>query len=68
MSLTSKIDDIKAQVDQLRRAIQIERMRVNDFEDFPSLEEFSLADKPRVRRNLKGHFGKVYAMHWSGNG
>jgi len=24
-------------------------------------------DKPKPRRMLKGHFGKVYAMHWAGN-
>ena len=22
----------------------------------------------KIRRQLKGHFGKVYAMHWAGNG
>jgi hypothetical protein len=21
----------------------------------------------KLRRTLKGHFGKIYAMHWSGN-
>jgi guanine nucleotide-binding protein G(I)/G(S)/G(T) subunit beta-1 len=26
-----------------------------------------LGPLPKVRRQLKGHFGKVYAMHWSGN-
>mmetsp|Transcript_16640 Transcript_16640/g.18005 ORF Transcript_16640/g.18005 Transcript_16640/m.18005 type:complete len:351 (+) Transcript_16640:147-1199(+) len=26
-----------------------------------------LGPTPKVRRTLKGHFGKVYAMHWSGN-
>lgn len=26
-----------------------------------------LGPVPKVRRTLKGHFGKVYAMHWSGN-
>jgi guanine nucleotide-binding protein G(I)/G(S)/G(T) subunit beta-1 len=26
-----------------------------------------LVSTPKPRRLLKGHFGKVYAMHWSGN-
>ena len=26
-----------------------------------------LGDSPKCRRVLKGHFGKVYAMHWSGD-
>jgi len=26
-----------------------------------------LVPNPKPRRLLKGHFGKVYAMHWSGN-
>jgi len=27
-----------------------------------------LKPAPKVRRTLKGHFGKIYAMHWSGTG
>lgn len=28
----------------------------------------SLGPLPKVRRLLKGHFGKVYALHWAGDG
>lgn len=27
----------------------------------------ALGPIPRARRILKGHFGKVYAMHWAGD-
>jgi len=62
----------KEELDSLRR--QIEKARedkgLNDGSDgwggnsIPSLPK---DHSPQVRRQLKGHFGKVYAMHWAGN-
>lgn len=69
MALASKIDAAKSQVEALRQTIQIEKARVNDRKEFATLKDLrGIVNQPRIRRILKGHFGKVYAMHWSGNG
>lgn len=69
MALASKIEAAKFQVDALRHAIMVEKTRINDRKHFMTVRELKgLMNQPRVRRILKGHFGKVYAMHWSGNG
>ena len=69
MALASKIDAAKSQVEALRQTIQIEKARVNDSKEFATLKDLrGIVNQPRIRRILKGHFGKVYAMHWSGNG
>ena len=50
----------KNQIKALKSALQ-KNLRVNDK---PAITP----SHPHVRRALRGHMGKVYALHWSGNG
>ncbi len=69
MALSAKIDAAKSQAEALRHAIQVEKVRIDNSKDFATSKDLrGIINQPRVRRILKGHFGKVYAMHWSGNG
>lgn len=62
-------DDAKAKVEQLKQQIQAARQDgTNAFQDVQSAHEVDMAKGLTPRRVLKGHFGKVYACHWAGNG
>ena len=51
------------------RIDEINKYISNPRKDFATSKDLrGIINQPRVRRILKGHFGKVYAMHWSGNG
>ncbi len=70
MSVAEKIADAKKKVEGLKK--QMEKLKAEKTGDFQSLGEMAtnkppLLAAPRLRRVLKGHFGKVYSMHWSGN-
>jgi len=54
----SPLNELKEKIDQART------MKRNG--GFPSAAKPSIS--PKEKRVLKGHFGKVYAMHWSGKG
>jgi len=57
--------DIKASIRDLKEKIEQLRAKKNDGSfSQPKATGIQL----RARRLLKGHFGKVYAMHWSGKG
>lgn len=56
-SLKQQVDELRAKVEALR-----EEKQNGGFEDIETLS----SSVPKVRRNLKGHFGKVYALHWGG--
>lgn len=64
-SLKEKIKDLKSKIEGLKAS------KANGlFEDLPEADRAGM--KPinpsvRARRTLKGHFGKVYAVQWSGN-
>ena len=69
--------DDKAQIDALKKEIEDLKKQVSDqraglggdsesaFGD-SSEDMRTLSQPPSARRTLKGHFGKVYAMHWAG--
>ena len=54
---------LKSQIQQVKNERNDGKMR-DAKADF---EGKQLAPVPKCRRILKGHFGKVYAMHWSGD-
>ena len=57
-----------ADLDALKKEIEDKRDALNDGEDLTSFLVPSYDDgrKPGIknRRVLKGHFAKIYAMHW----
>ena len=64
--LKEKAKDMKESVSQLRSS------RLANFDGLEAIAS-SLGMKPnennlKVRRMLKGHFGKVYSMSWAGSG
>lgn len=69
MAIAKKIELARGQVEALKQALQTEKKRIDNSRVFKTDRELTaLGTQPRVRRTLKGHFGKVYALHWSGNG
>ena len=69
MTVANKIEVARGQVDLLKQSLQKEKIRIDDSRSFTlNCDLSALVAQPRIRRTLKGHFGKVYAVHWSGNG
>ena len=70
MSTSARIAGARDKVDSLKLALQRERTRIDDNSGLAvdESELVSIGVRPRVRRTLKGHFGKGYSLHWSGNG
>jgi len=57
------MSDAKDQLKQLKERLeQVQKAKADGY--FETTR--STAPMPKQRRVLKGHFGKVYAMHWSG--
>lgn len=63
-----KSQELKEKLRKLKDELQAMRSKNNDgcFEKVGVSP--SNAPIPKVRRQLKGHFGKVYALHWGGQG
>lgn len=59
--LKKDIEELKAQIDERSNALQ-ECKKLADVAQEKNFPEISL--DLRQRRILKGHFGKIYAMHW----
>jgi len=72
--MDEKIAAAKKQVDGLKA--QLAKANKTKREGFDGIEEqYAAQGKPavnfeplKVRRKLAGHFGKIYALHWGGNG
>mmetsp|Transcript_5398 Transcript_5398/g.17001 ORF Transcript_5398/g.17001 Transcript_5398/m.17001 type:complete len:354 (+) Transcript_5398:135-1196(+) len=66
---TGRLDSMRSKIEEIMVIIQIEKSRiVADGYSFPADTDVApLVTPPKVRRQLKGHFGKVYAMHFAGN-
>jgi guanine nucleotide-binding protein G(I)/G(S)/G(T) subunit beta-1 len=69
--IAERIATAKKQVEELKKTLS--RSKAAKQEGFESLRDHAngragaLIPTLKVRRTLKGHFGKVYATHWSGN-
>ena len=70
--IAERIAAAKKQVETLKS--QVAKARESKMEGYDGIKALAagkaqtLGPIPKMRRTLKGHFGKVYAMHWSGNG
>ncbi|RYH18591.1 hypothetical protein EON65_27015 [archaeon] len=59
-----KVEDLKNQV---LKAQEAKMSGYTGMKNVAAGKAQPLGPAPKVRRTLKGHFGKVYALHWSGN-
>ena len=72
LDIAERIAAAKKQVENLKT--QVSKARESKMEGYDGIKSLAvgkaqpLGPMPKMRRTLKGHFGKVYAMHWSGNG
>ena len=66
----SDLGALKQQVEDLRGEITRKRdekeYSIEDLAASSSAASGSIAVAPKPRRGLRGHFGKIYAMHWGG--
>lgn len=70
--LTERIEAVNAEVKNLKDEIDKAKETKKDktMAEISSRKAAKAIRKPpstKLRRTLKGHFGKVYAMHWSGD-
>ena len=68
--LVERIAAAKKQVESLKKQIESAQLeKLNGFEGLNTkvTNVINLGPTPKVRRTLRGHFGKVYALHWSGD-
>jgi guanine nucleotide-binding protein G(I)/G(S)/G(T) subunit beta-1 len=68
--IAERIAAAKKQMESLKNQIsKAQSAKMEGYEGMKSRTKNAkaLAPQPRIRRTLKGHFGKVYAMHWSGD-
>lgn len=61
-------DEIQQQVAEIKEKIEAQKDKLTRdfFEDTSSVQKYG--GRIEKRRDLKGHFGKVYALHWAGEG
>lgn len=57
------VEGLKGQIKEVKRSKQNGSLK----EAVEGKSVKPLGSNLKIRRNLKGHFGKVYAMHWSGD-
>lgn len=69
--LSTRIAEAKSKVEGLKNEVaKAQEKKLQGFTNLRSMtsnDSLSLGPQLKIRRILKGHFGKVYAMHWSGN-
>lgn len=68
--LPARISAAKKQVESLKTELsKAQDQKASEYQGIASAasSKAALSPNPKYRRILKGHFGKVYAMHWSGD-
>uniref|UniRef100_A0A7S1CC86 Guanine nucleotide-binding protein subunit beta n=1 Tax=Bicosoecida sp. CB-2014 TaxID=1486930 RepID=A0A7S1CC86_9STRA len=67
--LMARIQRGKAQAESLKKKITEQKASLNDggLADLAGTDRRGLGPTPKCRRQLQGHYGKVYAMHWAGD-
>ena len=65
--MDGKIEEIRVEIDELKDWIENKRVETDPLRDYAEQRDVQLvvADSLKQQRILKGHFGKIYAMHWS---
>lgn len=73
-TITERVSKAKIKVTNLRTELQnYKNLKLKEFKSMKELasKKPGYSDKfvsnPKIRRVLKGHFGKVYSMYWSGD-
>lgn len=70
--IAERIAAAKKQIETLKsQVLKTRDSKMDGYNGIQALaagKALTLGAVPKMRRTLKGHFGKVYAMHWSGNG
>ena len=71
-NIATRIKDTKLHLASLRTALETEsNAKLKGWMGLKTIANGgdirALSAPPKTRRQLKGHFGKVYAMHWSGS-
>jgi len=61
-----EVANLKAQIDSVRQE-KCDKTMGNVASEGGQLREIRKPPSVKLRRTLKGHFGKVYAMHWAGD-
>ena len=62
-SCKADIQHLRQQIDELRGDPENQQLPLSDIAQQQDLSKLVL--NIRQRRVLKGHFGKIYAMHWA---
>lgn len=66
--MSDRIESIKKEIENLKNQVKANREEKGegDLKKAASAEgSLASGTKPRIRRTLKGHLAKIYAMHWS---
>ena len=68
--IAERIASAKKQVENLKAQVsKAQEQKMNGYTGIRNTAQGKVAPlgvAPKVKRILKGHFGKVYAMHWAG--
>jgi guanine nucleotide-binding protein G(I)/G(S)/G(T) subunit beta-1 len=71
-NMNARISATKQQMNSVKS--ELEKSRKSKLANYQGIQSIAAAEPggvagmgnvPRLRRTLKGHFGKIYAMHWS---
>lgn len=65
-AVRAEVADLKAQIDAIRQEKNAKTVGAVAVRSSP-LKDIRKPPSVKLRRTLKGHFGKVYAMHWAGD-
>eukprot|EP00029_Vermamoeba_vermiformis_P011992 TRINITY_DN67_c0_g1_i1.p1 TRINITY_DN67_c0_g1~~TRINITY_DN67_c0_g1_i1.p1 ORF type:complete len:351 (-),score=60.33 TRINITY_DN67_c0_g1_i1:188-1240(-) len=70
VNIADRIQQVRKEIETLKEQLKKKRGEKNDIELAQFVENGDLnlpekGEKIRVRRTLKGHLAKIYAMHWS---
>jgi len=66
--IQDKVGQTRHEIEQMKEKIRVMKEEVNDtsLKDFTAdLSSLPKGERIRVRRTLKGHLAKIYAMHWA---
>lgn len=70
--IDERIAGAKKQVESLKTQLaEVSKAKKKGFDGLESLAAGKVNQNfmvPKLRRTLRGHFGKVYSLHWAGNG
>jgi len=68
--ITERINAAKEEIERLKDSLRQKKQELQDttLKDFCKDLPSAKADKLKMRRTLKGHLAKIYAMHWAEDG